>query len=266
MTILEIIEQIWGNTWRCWASADNIRRITSGQLRDAVVELENAQAGPEQDAAATKKLLWNELLVRARWATLFLAQQMKPKIAETYEMAGGNAATLAPWTQLRARVPISFSEQPPPDVIALEASFTPDDEILRTVTEPFTEQHNHLYTALITSSYKAAGMGITLDAQFKALSPDEDLRKQWDDFIRQGLEYLSYGRGCFFESEVALNRLTESYRGNQARRVDLNIGEKYLQENSTIKAIGGLFTLNVELLPAEWAAKVEPDPVEFRGI
>lgn len=269
----EIIARIWRNTWLCWAAADNKRRIVHARMTEVQGEIDALPPGEAQDAKRNERLQWNELLIRCRWAARFLKQAMKPEIAKTFELAGGDPTTLPEWVGLRLRTPESFTAEIPDIDKLLEASFRPNDQALREKTVPYTVQIDRIYQAIITDSYKAGGMGATLDVRVQELRvlPEYAAVAEafdcWDTFITEGIAYLEWGRNCFAIAEASLDRLFLQYQGRFAEENDQALKLKYVQNTErTIKAVGGLYALNAELLTDESKALREPDAVEFRPL
>lgn len=265
----QYVEQVWSDAGKAWGCVENKRQIASKRIQKILEELDTLGIGtPERDAKAVEKYIWSDFRIRAKWASRFLRFQLAPNIQRTFDLLPGSYK-LPKWEVIRCRTPVSFSEMPSNEARALETSFSPNDEKLRDDTQPQDEQLSALFTALISDSYKICGAGMNLDQKVQALKSQypehEKFFKFWTRFVALGVNYLSYGRGCFGETEIGLSRIIDEYQGRRFEAAYDEISSKYGETNNdALVAEGGLFILNTELLPPTDAAKLEADPVEFR--
>ena len=280
---LQYTEGCYKSTGIAWGTAMNKRDILNEVIGGINKEIELASSEEEKRVLYDKRNKWQDLRTRAQWCTNFLGHRDLDKttfktccqslLNHIYISAGGTKRYQYKTYQLLS--PVSFVTEPCDLCKALEYGFYPDDLIIRTPSEPWTTQYDHMLQSLVADAYKVIGSGYyyynkiqvikdTLTGNSSAGVPWTKILSMWDIILEWGRNFLYFGRQCFVNTE--LKRQQEFYNMIDGRLepVSVAMNDKYFHTNEfTMKCEGGLFALNTDLLCDACKANLEDDPIEL---
>ncbi len=281
MSFLEITADAYRSLGVSWAASTNKLRITRAICRYCEQRIREAGDEQERDRWLRRKYRWDDLRVRARWASRFMGrndtklepfQHVQGACHKIYTLAGG--AELPDFEFRRIRTPLSFTAEPCVDCKALEATFSPDDQALREVTTPWRRQYYRILEALASDAYRVMGTGRYYRAQIKAIEPTltgkapsgvpwQRILRLWDVMMQHSKQFLFSGRGCFMGTETKMQTEYEGLPPEELddKRLDLNI-KYYSRGDTTMKCVGGLYAINTDQLCPTCLGNLEADPIK----
>jgi hypothetical protein len=266
MEMKKAVEELYKSVAIIYGSSRNKWNICKEERKEAFSKQMSFEVGTEDYSKWEKiKDRWNDLSTRLSWEFHYYGDGYggygngaRVLLEAVYDALGHDKSNLIDFNKydgIKIISPLSFSEYPTDEIIALEDSFEDEDDAFR--DGDWKDRYIRLFDSTTDDIYRMMGCALYFDSivDKENIEGDEELAlATWNLLIEGSRNFLYYGRNCLAETEIN----TKSYFEQQMNPKNKNlIRSKYISFNEhKVLTVGGVFCINYDKLPDEWKEKV----------